>query len=105
MVLLPRNKGNDILKDCISPLILDRVWHSSTDDITGDLWGPLLISLSLAVLLSSVAPANQTAVVFTGIFVLACAGTGVVTINSKLLGGHMYLPFAPPLFAIKLTLY
>jgi len=39
--------------------------------------------------LSVVAPTNQSAQVFTGIFVLVWLGSVVVTVNGKLLGSKM----------------
>ncbi|KAJ3363819.1 hypothetical protein GGF32_003482 [Allomyces javanicus] len=54
-----------------------------------DLWGPLLLCLALASTLSIAAPADQTAHVFTGLFVLVWAGAAVVTLNAKLLGGRI----------------
>ncbi|KAL7748378.1 hypothetical protein RI367_006340 [Sorochytrium milnesiophthora] len=56
-----------------------------------DLWGPLLLCLTLSITLSFRAPADQTAEVFTSIFVIVWCGAAVVTINSKLLGGKMSL--------------
>ncbi|KAI9298026.1 terbinafine resistance locus protein [Neoconidiobolus thromboides FSU 785] len=64
LVLMP-NRVNDSLKE----------W---------DLWGPLLLCLSLAII---GAPDKQSATVFTGIFVIVWIGASIVTINSKLLGG------------------
>lgn len=68
-VLVPRGKSN-LLRD----------W---------DLWGPLLLCLSLAVMLSITAPTDQAAVVFTGVFVIIWCGAGVVTLNASLLGGKL----------------
>ncbi|KAK9722001.1 hypothetical protein K7432_003009 [Basidiobolus ranarum] len=68
-VLLPKGR-NDALKD----------W---------DLWGPLLLCLVLAIMLSLMAPAEQSASVFTGIFVIIWFGAAVVTLNAKLLGGKV----------------
>ncbi|RCH95497.1 hypothetical protein CU098_010824 [Rhizopus stolonifer] len=52
-----------------------------------DLWGPLLLCLTLAIVLSVRAPDNQAVPIFTGIFVIVWAGAAIVTINAKLLGG------------------
>ncbi|KAK9761781.1 hypothetical protein K7432_013066 [Basidiobolus ranarum] len=68
-VLLPKG-GDNSLKD----------W---------DLWGPLLLCLILAIMLSLMAPAEQATSVFTGIFVIIWFGAAVVTLNAKLLGGKM----------------
>jgi len=42
-------------------------------------------------MLSATAPPAQSAIVFTGIFVIVWCGAGVITLNSKLLGGHVYV--------------
>ncbi|KAJ3090298.1 Yip1 member 6 [Quaeritorhiza haematococci] len=68
-VLFPRG-NKDILRD----------W---------DLWGPLLLCLALSIRLSITAPENQSGNVFTGIFVIVWCGAGIVTLNSKLLGGKL----------------
>ncbi|KAI8062554.1 Yip1 domain-containing protein [Gongronella butleri] len=52
-----------------------------------DLWGPLLLCLSLAITLSAKAPAEQSVSIFTGVFVIVWLGAAVVTLNAKLLGG------------------
>ncbi|CAO3589650.1 unnamed protein product [Absidia cylindrospora] len=52
-----------------------------------DLWGPLLLCLSLAITLSTRAPADQSVSIFTGVFVIVWLGAAVVTANAKLLGG------------------
>ena len=54
-----------------------------------DLWGPLLICLSLAIILSAKAPATQTSHVFTTVFIVMWVGATVVTINAQLLGASM----------------
>ena len=52
-----------------------------------DLWGPLLICLSLSILLSLGASASQGALVFSSVFLSVWFGAGIVTVNSQLLGG------------------
>jgi len=52
-----------------------------------DLWGPLILCLSLAIILSFTAPDEQQISVFTGVFVIVWCGSAIVTINAKLLGG------------------
>mmetsp|Transcript_13927 Transcript_13927/g.18179 ORF Transcript_13927/g.18179 Transcript_13927/m.18179 type:complete len:283 (+) Transcript_13927:65-913(+) len=52
-----------------------------------DLWGPLVLCLSLAVLLSLKAPTNQASLVFAAVFCSYWAGGTVVTVNAQLLGG------------------
>lgn len=54
-----------------------------------DLWGPLVLCLSLAIILSLTAPSAQSSIVFTGVFVVIWCGAAVVTLNSKLLGGQL----------------
>eukprot|EP00984_Skeletonema_dohrnii_P014848 scaffold6333_cov105-Skeletonema_dohrnii-CCMP3373.AAC.2 len=54
-----------------------------------DLWGPLFICLSLAIILSLRAPTKQTSHVFTTVFVVMWIGSLVVTINAQLLGANM----------------
>ncbi|KAG0325183.1 hypothetical protein BGZ99_000960 [Dissophora globulifera] len=68
-VLYPKGR-KDILKD----------W---------DLWGPLLMCLTLSIVLSMRAPAEQKITVFTWIFIIVWMGSAVVTINAKLLGGRV----------------
>eukprot|EP01113_Clastostelium_recurvatum_P010231 TRINITY_DN1503_c0_g1_i2.p1 TRINITY_DN1503_c0_g1~~TRINITY_DN1503_c0_g1_i2.p1 ORF type:complete len:199 (+),score=35.45 TRINITY_DN1503_c0_g1_i2:62-658(+) len=67
-VILPRGKGVQALKD----------W---------DLWGPLLLCLTLAIMLSQGAPEEQSALVFAIVFVVVWVGAAIVTINAQLLGG------------------
>ncbi|KAI9184351.1 hypothetical protein H9P43_003404 [Blastocladiella emersonii ATCC 22665] len=69
-VCFPRGGKSDVLRD----------W---------DLWGPLLLCLALSISMSISAPKEQTAAVFTGIFVIVWAGAAVVTLNTKLLGGNL----------------
>ncbi|KAG2235464.1 Yip1 domain-containing protein [Thamnidium elegans] len=52
-----------------------------------DLWGPLLLCLTLAILLSVRAPDAQAVPIFTGVFVIVWLGAAIVTLNAKLLGG------------------
>lgn len=52
-----------------------------------DLWGPLLLCLTLAIVLSIRAPDHQAVPIFTGVFVIIWVGAAVVTLNAKLLGG------------------
>lgn len=52
-----------------------------------DLWGPLLVCLSLSILLSIRAPSSQTSSVFAAVFCSMWLGSAIVAINAKLLGG------------------
>jgi protein YIPF6 len=52
-----------------------------------DLWGPLVLCLALAVILSFKAPTNQAAIVFAAVFCAVWVGGTIVTINAQLLGG------------------
>ncbi|GFZ49548.1 Protein YIP4 [Saitozyma sp. JCM 24511] len=54
-----------------------------------DLWGPLVICLSLAIILSIDAPKDQSMQVFSLVISLITIGSIVVTVNSKLLGGKV----------------
>ncbi|CAG8484998.1 11335_t:CDS:2, partial [Paraglomus occultum] len=54
-----------------------------------DLWGPLILCLSLAIMLSVTAPADQEVPMFTGTFVIVWCGAIIITINAKLLGGSI----------------
>ncbi|ORX49356.1 putative terbinafine resistance locus protein [Piromyces finnis] len=54
-----------------------------------DLWGPLILCMTLAIRLSFSAPENQSAMVFTITFIIIWCGAAVITVNSKLLGGKM----------------
>mmetsp|Transcript_32574 Transcript_32574/g.62394 ORF Transcript_32574/g.62394 Transcript_32574/m.62394 type:complete len:250 (+) Transcript_32574:47-796(+) len=54
-----------------------------------DLWGPLFICLSLALILTTKAPAKQTSHVFTTVFIVMWIGSFVVTINAQLLGANI----------------
>ena len=52
-----------------------------------DLWGPLVLCLALAVILSFKAPPNQASLVFAAVFCAVWVGATVVTLNAQLLGG------------------
>eukprot|EP00545_Synedropsis_sp_CCMP1620_P005730 CAMPEP_0119012790 /NCGR_PEP_ID=MMETSP1176-20130426/7596_1 /TAXON_ID=265551 /ORGANISM="Synedropsis recta cf, Strain CCMP1620" /LENGTH=240 /DNA_ID=CAMNT_0006965817 /DNA_START=58 /DNA_END=777 /DNA_ORIENTATION=+ len=52
-----------------------------------DLWGPLIVCLTLSVILSFKAPTNQAALVFASVFLLVSVGSAAVTMNAQLLGG------------------
>lgn len=52
-----------------------------------DLWGPLILCLSLSVLLSLKAPKKDSSMVFATVFCSVWAGGSVVTVNAQLLGG------------------
>ncbi|ODN78730.1 hypothetical protein L202_04296 [Cryptococcus amylolentus CBS 6039] len=54
-----------------------------------DLWGPLVICLSLAIILSMDAPGEESMQVFSLVITLITVGSVVVTVNSKLLGGKV----------------
>ncbi|RKP40405.1 Yip1 domain-containing protein [Dimargaris cristalligena] len=71
----------------LSQVLLPRQRENSLRD--WDLWGPLLLCLSLAIIMSLQAPNQQSAAVFTGVFVIVWAGAAIVTLNSKLLGGRI----------------
>jgi len=52
-----------------------------------DLWGPLIVCLTLSVILSFKAPPAQSSTVFATVFVSVWVGAAIVTINAQLLGG------------------
>jgi len=54
-----------------------------------DLWGPLILCLTLATLLSWFAPPEQKSLVFASVFVIIWCGAAVVTVNALLLGGNI----------------
>ena len=51
--------------------------------------GPLFICLSLAIILSTKAPAKQTSHVFTTVFIVMWVGAFIVTVNAQLLGASI----------------
>lgn len=54
-----------------------------------DLWGPLLLCLVLAIILSTATGNNQGSLVFSAVFVLVWLGAAVVTLNAKLVGSSV----------------
>jgi hypothetical protein len=65
-----------------------------------DLWGPLILCLTLAILLSSqsspatklnpsLTAADDSGLVFGAVFIVTWCGAAVVTMNAKLLGGSV----------------
>jgi hypothetical protein len=52
-----------------------------------DLWGPLVLCLTLGILLSFRAPREQASLVFAAVFCSVWVGGTVVTVNVQLLGG------------------
>jgi hypothetical protein len=54
-----------------------------------DLWGPLVLCLTLAVVLSFRAPTDQASLVFAAVFCTVWVGGTVVTMNCQLLGSHI----------------
>mmetsp|Transcript_7390 Transcript_7390/g.15995 ORF Transcript_7390/g.15995 Transcript_7390/m.15995 type:complete len:384 (-) Transcript_7390:281-1432(-) len=54
-----------------------------------DLWGPLLVCLSLGILLSINSPHSQSALTFSTVFVMMWCGSAVVAFNAILLGGNI----------------
>ncbi|GAA5845989.1 hypothetical protein JCM11251_001714 [Rhodosporidiobolus azoricus] len=97
-----RFTGSDTLDEPVSETIMRdlraignkivQVLHPSSDNAVlkdWDLWGPLIFCLTLAILLSTNAPADQSLPIFTGVFVIVWLGSVVVTLNAKLLGGKV----------------
>ncbi|KAI5454563.1 hypothetical protein NCC49_003458 [Naganishia albida] len=54
-----------------------------------DLWGPLVICLALAIILSIDSPGDQSIQVFSMVISLVTVGSVIVTVNAKLLGGRV----------------
>jgi len=57
--------------------------------LSGDLWGPFVFCLMLAVILSSATKAEDKTLLFEIVFIIVWVGAGVISINGKLLGGQM----------------
>lgn len=68
-----------------------------------DLWGPLVLCLTLAVVLSFRAPTKQSSLVFATVFSLVWVGSTVVTLNAQLLGGS--ISFFQSLCALGYSLF
>ncbi|KAI8888403.1 Yip1-domain-containing protein [Backusella circina FSU 941] len=92
--------GQDTLDEPVSVTImrdLSKVAHKSLQVLhpkgdrnvlkDWDLWGPLLLCLTLAITLSLNAPDSQSVPIFTGVFTIVWLGAAVVTVNAKMLGG------------------
>ncbi|KDE06343.1 hypothetical protein MVLG_03380 [Microbotryum lychnidis-dioicae p1A1 Lamole] len=97
-----RYTGQDTLDEPVSETIMRdlraigtkivQVLHPTSENAVlkdWDLWGPLMFCLSLAILLSTNAPSEQSLAIFTGVFVIVWLGSVVVTLNAKLLGGKV----------------
>ncbi|KYQ99806.1 Yip1 domain-containing protein [Tieghemostelium lacteum] len=69
-VILPRGKAVAALRD----------W---------DLWGPLILCLVMAIMLSTSAQDKQKALAFAIVFVVIWCGSAIVTVNAQLLGGNL----------------
>lgn len=54
-----------------------------------DLWGPLILCLTLSIMLSLGAQATQQSLVFASVFVIVWVGAAVITVNAQLLGGNI----------------
>eukprot|EP00124_Ichthyophonus_hoferi_P000855 Ihof_evm8s36 gene=Ihof_evmTU8s36 len=52
-----------------------------------DLWGPLILCVTLALLVRQGAAEDQKTLVFTSVFFIIWVGCVVVTVNAQLLGG------------------
>ncbi|CAG8474559.1 15152_t:CDS:2 [Funneliformis caledonium] len=88
----PRPYASDTLDEPVSETILrdlrnvaiklQQVLHPKGRD----LWGPLILCLALAIMLSF-AHKDQQVMVFTSVFVIVWCGSAIVTINAKLLRG------------------
>eukprot|EP00730_Choanoeca_flexa_P006504 TRINITY_DN12164_c0_g2_i1.p2 TRINITY_DN12164_c0_g2~~TRINITY_DN12164_c0_g2_i1.p2 ORF type:complete len:237 (+),score=61.37 TRINITY_DN12164_c0_g2_i1:96-806(+) len=54
-----------------------------------DLWGPMALTMTLALLLRASAGEDSQSEVFAGVFFIICIGAVVVTVNNQLLGGTL----------------
>eukprot|EP00045_Choanoeca_perplexa_P013603 m.154854 g.154854 ORF g.154854 m.154854 type:complete len:235 (-) comp16398_c0_seq9:1368-2072(-) len=54
-----------------------------------DLWGPMALTMTLALLLRASAGPDSQSEVFAGVFFIVCIGAIVVTINNQLVGGTL----------------
>lgn len=98
-VLYPKEKSS-LLRDCTSSFIVMYFVCVSIFimryllSITGDLWGPLVLCTFMATILqgsSSVDSMSDNGPEFAQVFVIVWIGAAIVTLNSKLLGGNMYV--------------
>ena len=76
LVLMPYTSGSETIEHL-------RDW---------DLWGPLVVSLTLATSLATGSSYANAAVVFSLVFVVLWVGAIVVSVNAQLLGGKLSLP-------------
>lgn len=59
-------------------------------NFAGDLWGPLILCTFMATILQGSADSKYNGgPEFAQVFVIVWIGAMIVTVNSKLLGGHM----------------
>ncbi|AAZ12987.1 terbinafine resistance locus protein (yip1), putative [Trypanosoma equiperdum] len=72
--------GRKLLAVLIPPL------GSKSDLRDWELWGPLLFSLTLAIILALSAGEHQGGLIFSAVFVLVWVGAALVTLNAKFLG-------------------
>ncbi len=70
-----------------SEIVSQRLYVNDCD--LGDLWGPFVFCLMLAVILSSATNAQDKTLLFEIVFIIVWVGAGVISINGKLLGGKM----------------
>lgn len=73
----------------VSPILVPAPLAYSPARRDWDLWGPLILCLALAIILSLNAPPAQSLGVFTSVIVLISVGSLVVTVQAKLLGGRV----------------
>lgn len=78
--MIPNSISNTLGGPGPSPGELHQEW---------DLWGPLIFGLLISLCACVLAPAHQTSLVFSGVFVLIWAGQATITLNIKLLGGSI----------------
>jgi len=95
-VLYPKEKSS-LLRDCTSSgviLCMRKQFYTGVFCITGDLWGPLVLCTFMATILQGSSTADNMSdngPEFAQVFVIVWIGAAIVTFNSKLLGGNMYV--------------
>ncbi|EDQ84832.1 uncharacterized protein MONBRDRAFT_12454 [Monosiga brevicollis MX1] len=67
-----------------------------------DLWGPMILTMTLALMLRSSAGPDFQSEVFAGVFFIICVGATVITVNNQLLGGYCILPLVTACLLLKL---
>jgi len=88
-VMRDLNQVSDKLKVVLLPLNADSQQNVIQKLRDWDLWGPLLVCLTLSTILSVTAPGDSGSLVFAAVFVIVWVGAAAVTLNTQLLGGQV----------------